>query len=135
MTEERIVLKDEADVAVAGGLIGDVVFAGQNGPLVRIFQPGNDAQQGGLAAAGRAQQSNQRTFGHVERDVVERQKATEAFRHVLDGDTHSSPREVSAWVVTDCCERRSTTVFSASVTKAKRVSTDATANAAGELYS
>ena len=55
VTEQRIVLEDEADVAFAHMQIRGVVAADDDATTVGLLQTGDDAQQGGLAATGGAQ--------------------------------------------------------------------------------
>ena len=53
MPEQRVMLKHKADTAAADMLLG-LVFAAQHDPTeIGGFQAGDDAQQGGLTAAGR----------------------------------------------------------------------------------
>jgi hypothetical protein len=46
---------------------------------VLLLQPGDAAQQRGLAAARRAEQAHQLTGGDVEGDVIQRGEGAEAF--------------------------------------------------------
>ncbi|SPZ06525.1 Uncharacterised protein [Pseudomonas aeruginosa] len=52
VAEQRVVLEDEADVAVAHVVLRDVLAMEHDVAGVRGFQPGDDPQQGGLAAPG-----------------------------------------------------------------------------------
>ncbi len=61
VAEQRVMLEHKAHVAVAHVLVGGVFAAEQDVAGVGGFQPGNDAQQRGLAAAGGAQQGHQLT--------------------------------------------------------------------------
>ena len=54
--EERVMLEDKADMARTHGDIGHIAAIQDDAPTVRRFQPGDQAQQGRLAAAGRAQE-------------------------------------------------------------------------------
>ena len=59
--EQRVVLEDEADVALADGGVGDVLVAGRaRVPASADLQAGDDAQQRRLARARRAEQGEQR---------------------------------------------------------------------------
>ena len=49
MPEQRVMLEYEADPALADMQAGDVFAMEQDAPLVGCLQPGDDAQQGGLA--------------------------------------------------------------------------------------
>ena len=51
VAEQGVVLEHEADVAVAGAAAGDVVVEVVDRPGVGLLEPGQDAQQGGLARA------------------------------------------------------------------------------------
>jgi hypothetical protein len=54
MRKQRIVLEDEADVALVGRhQVGDVLLAEEDMPGVGLLEAGDHAQRGGLAAAGR----------------------------------------------------------------------------------
>ncbi len=87
--EQRVVLENEADVAVAGGVPGDVVVLEQHGAAVRHFQPGDDAEQGGLAGPGRAEQRDQLAGRAVDAHVVERRECAEPLGHVLSCNRHA----------------------------------------------
>src|SRR5204863_3409661 len=62
-------------------LTGEAKFAG-----IRKIQPGNEAEQRGLAAAGGAEQGEEFTARDTERDVIERSHIAKAARqlHGLD---------------------------------------------------
>ena len=88
VTEEGVVLEDEADFSLAHVLAGYVLAVEQDLAAVGVFQPGDDAQQGGFAAAGGAQQGDELAGGHFEADVLQGVEAAEVFVDVLDGDAH-----------------------------------------------
>jgi hypothetical protein len=54
-------LEDEADTALVSRDIGHILSMEQDAAVAGIseFQPGDDAQQGGLAGAGRTEQRGQ----------------------------------------------------------------------------
>src|SRR6266446_2329420 len=59
--------------------------------FVRSLQPGDEPQRGALAAAARAEQSQEFTAAYVERDVVDRLDSTERLSQTFDshvGGTH-----------------------------------------------
>ena len=56
MREEGVGLEDDADVALLDGGFGDVFTVDENLPAGRAFQPGDEAKDGGFAAAGGAEQ-------------------------------------------------------------------------------
>ena len=63
VAEGRVVLEAEADAAAAGRRGGQVLALDAHGPGVGRVEPGDDAQQGGLAAAARAEQRGERAGG------------------------------------------------------------------------
>jgi hypothetical protein len=66
VAEQRVVLEHEADVAFAHMGVGGVLAVEQHAAAVRRLEPGDDAQQRGLAAAGRAQQRDQLAGREIE---------------------------------------------------------------------
>src|SRR5262249_19631762 len=101
------------------------------------LQPRDDPQERRLARARRPQQRQQRAARHLQADMVQRPEPAEAFAHVLDGDAHAclplpSTRSTRTGSRRAC---RSSATFTISVTRASRVSTEATANEPGVLYS
>ena len=58
VAKQRVMLKHKAHVALAHVFVGGVCAVEQDVPLVSSFQPGDDAQQRGLAAARGAQQGD-----------------------------------------------------------------------------
>ena len=70
--EEGVVLEDHRHVAVAGRQVGHVAVADATLPPVAVLQPGDRAQQGGLAAAGRAEQGEELAVGDRQVERVER---------------------------------------------------------------
>ena len=81
--EERVVLEDEADAAIAGGAVGRVLAVEKNGAGIGEFQPGDDAQQRRLAGAGRAEQRHQLARGNRQIDLVERGELPELLGDVF----------------------------------------------------
>ena len=71
MRIERVGLEHHGDVAVARRQVVDAPAADVDFAAVVPFQPGDDAQQGGLAAARGAEQRQELAVGDVERDIVE----------------------------------------------------------------
>ena len=64
-------LEHEADIALAARLRDEAsVAVEQHLPVIRPFESGDDAQQRGLARAGRAEQRDQLAGADVEIDVV-----------------------------------------------------------------
>ena len=68
--EQRVVLEHEPDLALAHRLIGRVLAVEADRAAVGRLQPGDDAQQRGLARPGRAEQRHQLAARHVEVHVV-----------------------------------------------------------------
>ena len=135
--EQRVMLKGKTGLALARGNLRHVLAVKQDLRLAGIvgkFQAGDDAQQRGLAGTGRAEQRDEFAGLDLEAHVVERGEAAEFFRDVLDFDAHVKMFLVPT-ALFSAAFLCSTHVFSASVTSARNVSTDATANAPVKLYS
>ena len=86
MRVERVGLEHHGDAAIGGGdrvhrLAADQQFAGGD-----LLQPGDHAQQGGLAAAGRADENHQLAVLDGERDVADGLHLAEGFGDVLQFD-------------------------------------------------
>jgi hypothetical protein len=86
--EGGIVLKDEANVAPLGRQIRGDLIADDNLAAVRLFQPGDDPQQGRLAAAARSQQGRQRSVRHLHRDVIQGLEGSVVLTQIANDDTH-----------------------------------------------
>ena len=89
MAEQRVVLEDEADIALLHGLVRGVLVAEEDRALGRPLQPGDQPQQRRLAGTGRPEQRDQLARADVQRDVVQRRKAVELLAHVGDANFHS----------------------------------------------
>ena len=63
---------------------GDVLAVEQDAARVRRLEAGQHAQQRGLAAAARPEQSEELAGLDLERQMVDRHHATEAFGHPVD---------------------------------------------------
>ncbi|MNT13424.1 hypothetical protein D3C72_1483940 [compost metagenome] len=141
MLEQRVVLEHKAHLALAHMLVRGIAPGQHDLARIGALQAGDDAQQRGLAAAGRPQQRGQLAFVEIERDVVQRDKVAKALLYVLDLDAHdacpcklASGRSGAASSVS-LRARNSTSVLMPSVTSASSVSSEATAKAAAKLYS
>ncbi|MOA07159.1 hypothetical protein D3C78_1268420 [compost metagenome] len=88
VAEQGVVLEHEADVAVAHVVLGDVLAVEHDAAHVRGFQAGDDPQQGGLAAAGRAEQRHQLAAVDIQVDLVERLEGVEVLADVADFNAH-----------------------------------------------
>ena len=93
VAEEGVVLEDEAHLArlrrLPGGL--DTAYADRAGIGPR--QPGQQAQQRGLAAAGGAEQREQLAVVDIEADVLERLEVAKGVGEVADLNVHG----VTGW--------------------------------------
>ena len=90
VAEQRVVLEDEAHLALAHMGLRGVLAIKQHAAAVSGLQPGNDAQQRGLAAARGVQRGDEFARGEVEADVAERGEAAEGLADVLDLDAHDA---------------------------------------------
>ena len=70
VAEQCVVLEHEADAALAGGDIVDAPPADEDIAAVRLLQPCNHAQDGGLARAGRAEQADEAPLFHGKIHIV-----------------------------------------------------------------
>ena len=134
--EQRVVLEDETNFAIARRLLGDVLAVADDGPGVGDFESRDDAQQRRLAGSRRSEQREQLAVRNVEADALERRKAAELLRNTIDGDAHERSSFVpSAADLTRAASALSTPTLASSVSSATSVSSDATANEPGKLYS
>ncbi len=69
--EQRVILEHQPHIALVGGNAGEVATVQLDGTTPRLLQPGDDAQQRGLATAAGAQHTQQLTGGHVKVDVAQ----------------------------------------------------------------
>ena len=76
MREQRIGLEHHGDAARGGRQARNVAAADFDAALARGLQSGDDAQAGGLAAAGRPEQHGEAARSHVQRDAVQRGRAS-----------------------------------------------------------
>jgi hypothetical protein len=128
VAEERVVLEDEAHVAAARALRSGVLVVDEYRSLVGLLEAGDDPQQRRLARTRRPEQREELPVGHGQADLADRVEPAERFGDGADFDAHactSTARAPSsmAWRV-----RRSTIVWTTSVTTARIASSDATAN-------
>ena len=115
VAEQRVLLEYEAHFAAAHVQGGDVALVEQHPAPVRFFQAGDDAQQGGLAGAGRAQQTHQLALGHVQGNVIQCGEAAERLADAVNADAHV---RVSSAAFSLLLWRHSSTVFRSRVTSA-----------------
>ncbi len=140
MREERIVLEDEADAALAHGDIGGVLLAEIDRAAVGIFEAGDHAQDRRLAGTGRAEQRDELAAFDIERDAVHGTEGLELLDHVFEADLHgltsgvmlSAPASADGrW--TRPAPRRSSATLATSVTMARQARMDAAAKAPAAL--
>ena len=89
-------LEYEADFAFAHMFVGNILAVEQNLSAVGVFQPGDDAQQGGFTATGRTQQGDKFSGGYIEVDVLKGMVAAEVFVQIADGDAHGEVLSAAA---------------------------------------
>jgi hypothetical protein len=68
--EKGEVLENRVDLALVGGVTGNVFTVQGDGTGVQGFQARDDAEQGGFAAAGGAQQGKKTIGGNIKVDVL-----------------------------------------------------------------
>ena len=84
MSEERALLEDEPDVAVFRGDFRDIALADAHAPVVGWFEPGDEAQERGLAAAAGANEGENLAVVQRHVDVVDHRSAIERPRQSGD---------------------------------------------------
>ena len=88
VAEQRVVLEDEADMALAGAARQRILAVEADAAGVRPFEAGDDAQKCRLAGAGRSQQRQQLAAFDPEVDIVERREVAEALDDIADFNGH-----------------------------------------------
>ena len=88
VAEDRIILKDEAHVALLRREVRDVAAGDPDRSLVRHHESGDQAQQRALAAAGGPEQHEQLAGLDLEADAVHRGLVGVALCDVLERDRH-----------------------------------------------
>ena len=84
-------LEHEADVALLGRELGGVDALDLDRAGVGVLEPGDDAQQGRLAAAARAEQRGELPAGMLTDDVVEGDEVAEALADVGSRCSSAAP--------------------------------------------
>ena len=87
--KERVRLEHHVDRPPIGRQRGEVHAVEQEGAGVRRLEARENAKQRGLAAARRAEQGEELALLDVERDIVDRDNATEALADALDAKKHA----------------------------------------------
>src|SRR5690606_19284223 len=88
VTEQRVMLEDEADIALLHGPARGVLVAEEHRAGGGEVEAGDEAQERRLARAGRPQQRDQLARADVERHVVKRGEAAEFLVHVDETKLH-----------------------------------------------
>ena len=134
VTEQRVMLKHESDLAVPDRPQSRILAIEQHLSRIGDFETRDDAQQRGLAAARGPEQRDQRAGGDVEIDVFNRGEFTELLRHAAQCNAHGLTLLVRSRAWRTACRssgwRRSSKLLPAKVSSASNASSEATANAA-----
>ncbi len=83
---QRVALEDHGDVAVLRLDVVDLAVPDLDRAFGRLLEPGDHAERGRLAAAGRAEEHEELLVGHLEGEVVDRGHVAEPLRDSTDGD-------------------------------------------------
>ena len=83
---ERVGLEHHRQPALGGGDARHVGAVDQDPPVGHVLQPGDEAQQGRLAAARRADEDDERAFLHVEVDILDDVHGAEGLVDAFQGD-------------------------------------------------
>ena len=75
----------------SGRKAGDVFPVEGDAAVADRFEPGDQPQAGGLAAAGRPQQGDEGAVGNPQGETVDRNHRSEPFRDVSQGDFGHQP--------------------------------------------
>ena len=88
--EQGIVLKHKTHLTIARAASCNVQAIEQHLATVTELKPGDDAQQGGLARARRAQQGAELAFGHQQIDVMKDRGLAKGLAQALHCNLHQS---------------------------------------------
>jgi len=86
MREQRVVLEDEADIALVDRRVRLVPAIDDDPPLARIDQPADELEQRRLAGARRPQQGEELALGDAERTWLEGRDRAVALTQALDDE-------------------------------------------------
>ncbi len=131
VAEQRVVLKYEADFALAHADGARILAVEHHFAAVWSLQARDYPQQRGLARAREPQQRDQLAGSDVQADIVDCNEVAELLTDVSELDTHAAT--FTAMSSASCftgTTRRSSEYLAMSVAIASRVSSDETANAA-----
>jgi hypothetical protein len=84
--EERVVLEDEAEVAVLGALAGHIFAPHEDRALVGVLEARHDAEHRALSPAARTEERDELPRLHFEGDVVDHAVRAEALHQMLRRD-------------------------------------------------
>ena len=102
--EQRVGLEDDAEVALRRRQMRHVAAGDLDAAGVLRLEPGDHAQQRGLAAARGAEEADELALLHLQRDVVERGEGAEALGHRPDAQVHGAgDRRATARCALDVC--------------------------------
>jgi hypothetical protein len=93
--ERGVVLEHEPDVALLGRRVRGVDALDLDRSRVSMLEPGDDAQQRGLAAAARAEQRGELPGGDGDVHVLEGDEVAEALPDPLHLDAHDG---LTSWL-------------------------------------
>ena len=94
VAEQRVVLEDEPDVALARVHVGHVAAVQRDAAMVDFGEAGNGAQQRALAAAAGAEQHQELALPDVQRNVVDDRDALVPLGHLVEDDGHAQATEL-----------------------------------------
>src|ERR1700682_653638 len=90
VAEDRVVLEDEADPALLGREAGDVAPEQVDCPAVFPGEARDEAQNGALPAAARAQENEELGVADLERHALHYAPAGVELRQLVENDRHAS---------------------------------------------
>src|SRR5262249_51462784 len=88
---DRVVLEDEADLSPLRRDLRDVHLVEEERASPRLGEPGDKAERGRLAAAGRPDDRDELAVGHLEVEVVHGRDGAEFDRQLANADLRLAP--------------------------------------------
>jgi hypothetical protein len=82
--KQRVGLEHDAEIALRGRQGGNILPVLFHRAVGLNVQPGNRAQQGGLAAAGGAEETDELALVDVDADIIQRGEIAKALGDVAD---------------------------------------------------
>ena len=89
VAEQRVVLEDEPDFAIARRHVRDVLAVQRDGAMIDLGESGDGAQQRALAAAAGPEQHEELALLDVQRDVVDDGHRLVTLGHLVEDDGHA----------------------------------------------